>query len=160
MNPYEVLGVSPDASDDDVARAYKRLAKKYHPDLNPDNEEAARKMGEVNRAYDDIKAMRQRGESYQTYYNRQNRGADPGQTAYGSPFDPFGRVWHDQTAGSSTGRRRHSPVRTVIIVILVFYLVRVIAALLFGGFGSYGAAGGLVMPGGYDPGYGYYQTIP
>ncbi len=54
-DPYKVLGLSPDASDEEVKRAYRRLAKKYHPDLNPWDQEAARKMQEVNAAYEQIK---------------------------------------------------------------------------------------------------------
>ena len=54
-DPYKVLGVSPDASDDEIKRAYRRLAKKYHPDLNPGDAEAAKKMQEVNAAYEQIK---------------------------------------------------------------------------------------------------------
>ena len=55
QDPYKVLGVSPDASDEEVKKAYRDLAKKYHPDLHPDDEEAARKMNEINTAYDQIK---------------------------------------------------------------------------------------------------------
>ncbi len=54
-DPYKVLGVNPDASDEEIKQAYRRLAKKYHPDLNPGDEEAARKMQEVNEAYEQIK---------------------------------------------------------------------------------------------------------
>lgn len=54
-DPYKVLGLSPNATDDEVKRAYRALAKKYHPDLNPGDQEAARKMQEVNEAYDQIK---------------------------------------------------------------------------------------------------------
>ena len=52
-NPYTVLGLSPGASDDEVKAAYKRLAKKYHPDLNP-SPEAEEKMKQINAAYDQI----------------------------------------------------------------------------------------------------------
>ena len=54
-DPYKVLGVSPDATDEEIKQAYRRLAKKYHPDRNPDDKEAARKMQEVNAAYEQIK---------------------------------------------------------------------------------------------------------
>jgi len=54
-DPYKVLGVSPDASDEEIKRAYRRLAKQYHPDRNPGDPEAARKMQEVNAAYEQIK---------------------------------------------------------------------------------------------------------
>lgn len=54
-DPYKVLGVNPDASDEEIKTAYRRLAKKYHPDRNPGDAEAARKMQEVNDAYDQIK---------------------------------------------------------------------------------------------------------
>lgn len=57
-SPYEVLGVSPDVSQDEVTKAYRRLAKKYHPDLNPNDENAAKKMSEINAAYEEIKSGR------------------------------------------------------------------------------------------------------
>lgn len=54
-DPYKVLGVSRDATEDEITKAYRRLAKKYHPDLNPGDAEAERKMAEINEAYDRIK---------------------------------------------------------------------------------------------------------
>ena len=54
-DPYKVLGVAPDASDEEIKKAYRELTKKYHPDLNPGDEAAAEKMNEINTAYDQIK---------------------------------------------------------------------------------------------------------
>jgi len=91
-DPYKVLGVSPDASDEDIKRAYRRLAKKYHPDLNPDDKEAARKMQEVNAAYEQIKNPEKA---------QQNQG---GYGGYGGYYDPFGGYRQQQSySGGNTG---------------------------------------------------------
>ncbi len=54
-DPYLVLGVSPDATPQQVARAHRRLAKRFHPDLHPDQATAAR-MREINEAYSAVRA--------------------------------------------------------------------------------------------------------
>ena len=70
INPYKVLGVPDGASEEECTAAYKKLAKKYHPDLNPDNPEAAEKMAEINAAYDQIKS----GDVNVNQYGRNTRG--------------------------------------------------------------------------------------
>ena len=50
--PHKVLGVSENATQDEIKKAYRQMAKKYHPDLNPGDENAAKKMNEINEAYD------------------------------------------------------------------------------------------------------------
>lgn len=66
-DPYRVLGLSPGASDDEVKKAYKTLAKKYHPDVAGNSEEAARKMQEINAAYDQIINHKSDYSSYSGY---------------------------------------------------------------------------------------------
>ena len=90
-DPYKVLGVSRDASDEEIKRAYRQLAKKYHPDLNPGDAEAARKMREVNAAYEQIKDPDKAAQSASGGYNPY------GSSAYG--YDPLGS--HRQSSGPS-----------------------------------------------------------
>ena len=68
-DPYKVLGVSPDASDDEIKKAYRALARKYHPDKYRDSDLsdlASDKMKEVNAAYEEIKRQRESGGSSQS----------------------------------------------------------------------------------------------
>ena len=49
---YEVLGIAKGASEEEIKKAYRQMAKKYHPDLNPGDKEAETRFKEVNEAYD------------------------------------------------------------------------------------------------------------
>ncbi len=82
MDPYQVLGVSSDASDETIAKAYKKLAKQYHPDIHPDDERASQKMSKINQAYDRIKEMRTGGSASSPYrgYDHAFQGLDRAET--------------------------------------------------------------------------------
>ena len=66
-NPYSVLGVSEDATDEQIKSAYRALAKKYHPDNYQDSplkDLANEKMQEINEAYDEVQRLRKEGRTY------------------------------------------------------------------------------------------------
>jgi len=66
QDPYSVLGVSPSATDDEIKKAYRALAKKYHPDVNNGSNQAELKMKEINEAYSAVMKMRREGTDYNT----------------------------------------------------------------------------------------------
>ncbi len=96
-NPYDVLGVSPSASDDEVKRAYRDLTRKYHPDANVNNplaDLAEEKFKEVQEAYDIIMKQREQG-GYQYGYGSQGGG------------------WNQSYGGSSSGAQQNPQMQSV-----------------------------------------------
>ena len=78
-NYYDILGVSKTATDEEIKKAYRSMAKKYHPDLNPGNAEAAEKLKEVNEAYEVLSDKTKRS-------NYDNYGDPNGAANFGGGF--------------------------------------------------------------------------
>lgn len=112
---YEVLGVQKGASDDEIKKAYRKLAKQYHPDLNKDNPDAAEKFKEIGEAYGVLSDSEKRSR----YDQFGHAGVDPnyGGGGYGGGFsdfdmgdlgDIFGSFFGGGFGGSS---RRNGPAK-------------------------------------------------
>lgn len=109
---YEVLGVSRDASTEEIKKAYKKLAKQYHPDLNPDSKTAEEKFKEVNEAYSVLSDENSRARYDQFGHN------DPGAGGFGGAgggFDfsgfggGFGDIFETFFGGGFGGGRPQNP---------------------------------------------------
>ncbi|WP_416198944.1 MAG: J domain-containing protein [Sporanaerobacter sp.] len=87
---YEILGVDKNATQDEIKSAYRKLAKKYHPDLNSGNESAQEKFKEINEAYEVLgdEEKRKKYDAFGNSYNfRNGQNFDPSQFG----FDDFGK---------------------------------------------------------------------
>ena len=139
-NPYVILGVSPSVTDEELTSAYRKLAKKYHPDMNSGSKDAEKKMQEINAAYDQIKNERSgigvsasTGSSSDAYRyggygdgygdrsgygggaDQRGYGDRTGSRRYGGAYDPFGGFgWYDDSDGSYEGGEHDSGSRNPI----------------------------------------------
>ena len=118
---YEVLGLSKGASDAEIKKAYRTMAKKYHPDMNPDNAEAEAKFKEVNEAYAVLSDADKRAQ-YDQYGHAAfdqtagggGYGGFGGFSDFGDIGDIFGNIFGGAFGGSfggSSGRRANAPTR-------------------------------------------------
>ncbi len=122
-DPWKALGVERGADKETVNKAYKTLARKYHPDLNPGNKEAEAKMKEINAAYDAINSGKA-----SAHTDANDPYADPRSAPYGSfrpysggqgggwVFTPFG-VFYMGVGGRR--RKRFSFLRLILILMLI-----------------------------------------
>ena len=110
---YEVLGVSRGASEDEIKKAYKKMARKYHPDLNPGDKTAEEKFKEVNEAYEVLSDAYKKAR----YDQYGHAGVDPnfGAGGFGGGFDgsfdfgDLGDIFGSFFGGGFGGGRRTNP---------------------------------------------------
>ena len=116
---YEVLGLSKGADEAEIKKAYRTMAKKYHPDLNPGNAEAEAKFKEVNEAYDVLSDADKKAKYDQFGHAAFDpaAGGGYGGGAYGGGFGDFGDIGDIFSSffgggfGGSSGQRRNAPMR-------------------------------------------------
>src|SRR5437016_2528083 len=98
QTPYEVIGVKPDASPDEIRKAYRKLAKQLHPDINPGKPEAEAQFKQVTAAYDllsdaDKRARYDRGEIDESGAERPRYSYRPhAEGAQGRKYQPQGEM--------------------------------------------------------------------
>jgi molecular chaperone DnaJ len=105
---YKVLGVSRDASQEDIKRAYRKLVRKYHPDANPGDKEAEQRFKAINEAYE-VLGDPQKRRQYDQFGTIGDIG---GQGPFGGGFDPFGDIFgdiFDSMFGGFGGTRQRGP---------------------------------------------------
>jgi len=112
---YEVLGIDRNASDEDIKKAYRKLAKKYHPDVNPGNKEAEAKFKEINEAYEVLSDPQKKAQ----YDRFGHAGMDPnggfggfggfGDFDFGGIGDIFETFFGGGGFGGRSARSRNGP---------------------------------------------------
>ncbi|WP_165731470.1 DnaJ C-terminal domain-containing protein [Polaribacter sp. 20A6] len=121
---YKILGITKSASEADIKKAYRKLARKYHPDLNPNDKTAEKSFKEINEAnevlsnpenrkkYDAYGEHWQNGEAYEQEKRRQQEHQNRSQSNQGGySQEDFSDMFGDMFGGASSGRRTNAKFR-------------------------------------------------
>lgn len=104
---YEVLGIDRNASETEIKKAFRQLAKKYHPDLNPDNKDAEQKFKEINEAYEVLSDPDKKSR-----YDRFGHAGVDQNGGFGQGFSGFGDIFEDifdMFGGGFSSARKKGP---------------------------------------------------
>jgi hypothetical protein len=125
FDPYSILGVSPDSSDDEIKSAYRALARKHHPDLNP-SPRAAERMKEINAAYailgDPFKRVEYDHSDAWNFSGRDHEYPPPPRRQSYTPPPYYGDQFR-QAQASSVARRVGYSARSVLWVFIIFSFI-------------------------------------
>ena len=102
---YEVLGINRDASDEEIKKAYRKLAMKHHPDRNPDNPKSEEQFKEAKTAYEILSDAQKRATYDQFGHAGMEQGAQGGGQGFGNFADAFGDIFGDIFGGGQQGQR-------------------------------------------------------
>lgn len=116
MDYYEVLGVSKNATQDEIKAAYRKMAKKYHPDINQGDKTAEEMFKKINEAYTVLSDAEQRRRYDGGFYDSRYGNTGYGQGGYGSAtgtdgYDPFEDFWRQWAQAQASYRKRYQQQR-------------------------------------------------
>lgn len=153
MDYYEVLGVDKNASADEIKKAYRKLAFKYHPDQNPGDKAAEEKFKQISEAYD-VLGDEQKRQNYdlggQFYTNQQYSGGYENSTGSQNPFgnEEFWQ-WFQQAQSQAQNnqqeyRRRTRPTKSQLRKNFFIRIAETIAGVVFFRFSYFVPFGGII----------------